>query len=61
VEYVDEMGRTRKGTRREAREAEEAKASGAARVNEREVRQGEDQVAGRGGDGGVGVAHAEVL
>lgn len=61
MEYVDEMGRTRRGTRREAREAEAAKTSGGARVHEKEVRRGEDQAAGEGGGEGVGVAHAEVL
>ena len=51
VEYVDEMGRTRRGTRIEAREAEEAKAE--IRGKEQEAQEDDPNV--------IGQAHAEVL
>jgi len=53
VEYVDELGRTRKGTRAEAREAESAK-------NEQRGGAGEEDE-GSEAMNGIGPAQAEVL
>jgi hypothetical protein len=53
VEYVDELGRTRKGTRAEAREAETAK--------KEQGGDGREEDKGLETIHGIGSAHAEVL
>jgi hypothetical protein len=53
VEYVDELGRTRKGTRAEAREAESAKKEQRGGVREEDM--GSELM------NGIGPARAEVL
>lgn len=57
VEYIDELGRTRRGTRREAREAEEAKGGFRSGQRERDGEEREEET----GTMGIGQAHAEVL
>lgn len=54
IEYVDELGRTRVGTRAEAREVEEAKQKGYIKVQD-PMEELEDQ------QPSIGPAHAEVL
>jgi hypothetical protein len=55
IEYIDELGRTRKGTRAEAREAEEAKRDMSLREEEKKREQEQLE------ENGIGAAHAEVL